>query len=75
MCHLLNHVVVAVLVGDVEGALDFATVGVSSRAVEYLFVVFNVVQVDGSVKSQQNHLGSLNTNRIVFELAGWKTFN
>jgi hypothetical protein len=66
VCHLLNHMVVAVLVGDVEGALDFTTVRVSSRAVKDLVVVFDVVQVDGSVKSQQNHLGSLNKNRLDF---------
>lgn len=56
---LLDHVVVAVFVRDEEGSFDVAPVGVLVLLVEDLFVVFVVVEIDGAVEGEENHLGSL----------------
>lgn len=45
--------------GDEECAPDVASVGVLALLVEHLLVVLVVVEVDGSVESQQNHLRDL----------------
>jgi len=56
---LLDHVVVAVLVGDEEGSPDGAAVGVLAALAEDLLVVLDVVDVDGAVEGEQDHLGGV----------------
>lgn len=56
---LLDHLVIAVLMRDVEGALDGAPIGIESFAIEHLLVVVIILQIDGSIEGEQNHLRSL----------------
>lgn len=48
-----------VFVRNVECALDVAAVWILALAVEHFAIVFVVVQIDGTVESQQNDLRDL----------------
>lgn len=63
---LLDHVVVAVLVRDEERSLELAAVGVLTILVEKVRVFLEVVEVDGTVKRDQDHLWGLMTERQVW---------
>lgn len=63
---LLDHVVVAVLVRDEECSLELAAVGVLTILVEKVRVFLEVVEVDGTVKRDQDHLWGLMTERQVW---------
>lgn len=55
----LYHMVVAVFVGYEERAFNFTLVRIVPFVVENFSVVVVVVQVDGSVESEEYHLWSL----------------
>lgn len=63
---LLDHVVVAVLVGDEERSLELAAVGVLTILVEKVRVFLEVVEVDGTVECDQDHLWRLMTEGQVW---------
>lgn len=63
---ILHGRVVGVLMGDEEGALDGAAVGVLALAVEDVLVQINVVHIDGTVEGDGHHLGHL----LGFDAAG-----
>lgn len=63
---LLDHVVVAVLVRDEERSLELTAVGVLTILVEKVCVFLEVVEVDGTVKRDQDHLWGLMTERQVW---------
>lgn len=48
--------VIGVFMAYKEGSLDVAAVGIFALAVKHFFVQFNVVIVDGIVKSDGDHL-------------------
>ena len=56
---VLDGRIVGVLVGDEEGTADLAAVGVHSVSVEDLVIEIDVVDVDGSVEGDGDHLGHL----------------
>ena len=56
---LLHVLVVVVLVGDVEGAVDGAAVGVRACLGEDVFVKVPVLEVHGVVKGESDHLRHL----------------
>ena len=53
---LLHGRVVRILVGDEEGSLDVAAVGVLTLSVENVLIQLDIVVVDGVVKSDRDHL-------------------
>lgn len=55
----LDSGVVAVLVGDEEGGLDVAAVGVLALAIEHFLVELDVVVVDGIIEGDGDHLGDV----------------
>lgn len=57
---VLHGRVVGIFVGDEEGTADLAAVGVVAKAVEYFFVEVDVVDVDGTVESERDHLWYVN---------------
>lgn len=63
---LLDHVVVAVLVRDEECSLKLAAVGVLTVFVEEVRVLLEVVEVDGTVERDQDHLWGLRTEGQVW---------
>lgn len=56
---ILHGRVVGVFVRDKVGALDGATVRILVLAVEDVLVQVNVVDIDGAVESDRDHLGHL----------------
>lgn len=52
----LDSRVVAVLVGDKEGGLDIAAVGVLAFAIKHFLVELDVVVVDGIIEGDGDHL-------------------
>lgn len=58
-CQLLYHLIVAVLVWYEEGPFNIATIGIFPLFVEHFSVMFIIVQVDRTIKSEQNHLRCL----------------
>lgn len=56
---ILDSGVVGILVGDEEGTLDGATVGVLALAVKDILVQVNVVNIDGTVERDRDHLWHL----------------
>ena len=65
---LLHGGVVGVLVADVEGAADGATVGVKEVLGEDLLVDGQVVDVHGAVEGQGDHLGHLGNLELTGDL-------
>ena len=69
--HVTHGRVVGVLMGDVEGSLDVATVWILSLLVEDLGVEVNVVVVDGVVEGDGDHLrNSITRSTIRTETPG-----
>ncbi len=64
----LNGGVVCVLVADEEGPLDGAAVGVDEVVPEDVLVDGDVVDVDGAVEGQDDHLGDLANLEVPWDL-------
>lgn len=62
---LLYRRIVGVLVRNEERGFDVASVWISALAVEYLFVQFDVVVVDGVVKGYGDHLRHFFVRQVV----------
>jgi hypothetical protein len=66
---LLNGGVVGVLVGDEEGGLDVAAIGVAPLARgEHFLVQLDVVVVDGVIEGDDDHLGNVLGGQIAGDL-------
>lgn len=68
----LDSGIIGIFMGDEVSRFNIATVGVFALPIEYFFVEFNVVVVDGIVESDGYHLGYISgwqvarDNRAIF---------
>lgn len=53
---VLDCGIIGVLVRDEEGTLDLTTVGVGALAIEDFFVQIDIVDVDGTIEGDGDHL-------------------
>ena len=63
--HLLDGRVIGIFMRNEESCLDVAPVGILTFTIEYIFVQFDVVVVDGVVESDGDHLGYVFGRQVV----------